>query len=162
MDNKCVSYFNDNIKILQTWRKNLWDVSSKNMIVMYLPLIQGICDTKQQLMRFKDYVPMSVYLNFDREFSMTMYLLYKCILRIRNKNYSLNPEQTEAMEVIKSKLSGILLEIDVSEVKTALNNEYLKTLKESLGLSDSIIQAAIQKGISVNNVLNEEDYGLKL
>ena len=151
-----VKFFHDYIKILKKWRKNLWDASNKNMIVMYLPLMEGICEIKKQLLPNKNAVPHDIYLQFENEFSMTMYLLYKCILRIINRQYPLNQEQEEALKSIQNKLSGILSEINISSIQSSLDNEYLVTLKDSLGLNNEIIQAAMKKGIAINNVLNEE------
>ena len=149
-----------NIEILKSCREILWSSGYKRSTVIILPYLSGIYDIKSKLDENKEYISSQIYKNFVQEYNMTIYLFYKCMIKLKNKYEStiLEPDMNKINDLI-SNFGGYIETItDLDTTVSLLRKEdtsLQKTLSES-GLPEDKITEIIAAGYALPNVLDEE------
>lgn len=152
--------FQQNIDILKSWRKTLWDSAFKGTSAFLISYLGSIYEMLEDLTNFRQYAPDEIYEEFVREYDMTMVLLQKCLIK------SVNEALLPADENEQLKIKELISKIGVSQqnnrnmeaVISALRAEDPSTRKtlEKLGLPKDKIEKILTSGYSVKSVLDVE------
>lgn len=160
-------FFEYNKNILIEWRELLWESGHKRSTVLLLPYIKGIYPIKSNLDVVKEFVDPNVYENTIKEYNMTIYLLYKCLIKIKNR-YSSTIAENDMIEIdniMKDLLEYIRNGMDMDTTVSLLRQEDKSTQKvlKEMGLPLEKIQEIIAAGHCLPSVLDEElDESLKM
>lgn len=147
------------IKLLQGWRKILWDSAAKHTTAFLLPFYDDIHTIKEHSIYFKKYVSNEIYVKFEKEFHMTMFLLHQCLIDSTNRN--LLPADEDKQLQIKNlilEIQSLQESVDMEDIILELKKEDPSTRKilESLELSQEKIEEIITGGYMVKSVLDVE------
>ena len=150
--------FRQNIDILRSWRKTLWNSNFKGTSAFLITDLDGIYEMLEDLTDFKQHTPNEVYEEFVKEYDMTMFLLQKCL--IKSVNHNILPageaEQLQIKELIskieisqqnKTNMESILISLRAEDPTVQ------KTL-EGLGLPQEQIKKIIASGYTIESVLD--------
>lgn len=158
--------FRQNIDILKSWRKTLWDSAFNGTSAFLISYLGNIYEMLDDLTNFKQYAPDKIYEEFVREYDMTMLLLQKCLIKSVNEN--LLPTDENEQSKIKELISKIENSQQNNEKKEtiicSLRAEDPSTLKtlEKLGLPKEEKEKILASGYTVESVLDiEPNFKLK-
>lgn len=149
----------DNVTILQSWRKTLWDASFNGTAAFIAPLFVGICDMKGDLENFKQYASDEVFNELVSEYNKTMFLMDRCLSAVPENGFMPSGEDNlQAFEQVKTKLAAFRQEnIDREAVVAALREEDPTTRKslEAMGLDEEKIKEILASGYTTDSILDE-------
>lgn len=152
--------FRQNIGILKSWRKTLWDSVFKGTSAFLISYLGNIYEMLEDLTNFRQYASDEIYEEFVREYDMTMLLLQKCL--IKSVNQSLLPtdenEQLRIKELISKIENSQQNNGNMDAVIYALRAEDPSTRKtlEKLGLPKEKIEEILASGHTVESILDVE------
>ena len=160
MPNSEISFYEKNTEMLKQWREILWDSGAKRSAVFMLPYLKGIYGMKSNLDEIREYVSPEIYESFIKEYNMTIYLLYKCLIKLRNKySFSINESDNLEIDSIISQVSNYIENsMDVNSTLLALREEDQSTQKvlKEIGLPEDKIEEIILAGHRLDSVLDTE------
>lgn len=152
--------FRQNIDILKSWRKTLWNSVLKGTSAFLITYLGDIYGMLEELTNFRQYAPDDIYEEFVKEYHMTMFLLQKCLIK------SVNEDLLPADEEEKLKIKGLISKIGVSQQDKGNMESVIASLKsedpsaqktlENLGLSQEKIEEIIASGYTVESILDVE------
>lgn len=149
----------DNITILQSWRKTLWDASFNGTAAFIAPLFVGICDMKDDLESFKQYASDEVFNELASEYNKTMFLMDRCLSNASENGFMPSGEDNlQALQQVKDKLEVFRQEnIDKEAVVAALREEDPTTRKslEAMGLDEEKIKEILASGYTTESILDD-------
>lgn len=149
----------DSVETLKKYREMLWECSVKGTTGFLVEYFKNIFSVKDSVEKMKDYISDEDYNLYLKEYNMTIVLLDKCLAKAKKDNLYLPTQDGQLIDQIMSKIS-------IDEEKISNKDEILSYLKEEdsttrkklqdMGLDESFIKLAIDKGFTANSVLETE------
>lgn len=149
----------DSTQTLKKYRKMLWECSVKGTTGFLVQYFENIFSVKDSVEKMKDFISDEDYNLYLKEYNMTILLLEKCLTRAMNDNLYLPTQDGQLIERIMSKISIDKEQIsNKDEIMSYLSEEDPTTRKklQDMGLDESFIEIAINKGFTTNSVLETE------